>query len=164
MTGPHSLEPRSPSGRRPRTPSWREPGCGSSCRPRPALFQWLKQIEGTEAALTQKMLDLEKEKVSAGAGGGGWRGSGASAPPRPGKPGVRFPLLICTRFSGFCPGAIWVTNDHPSTSLFTYYMFRASLLSGPGSEVQYRKWGACCRERPPSPWGRVLMSDGHGAA
>lgn len=31
----------------------------------PALFQWLKQIEGTEAALTQKMLDLEKEKVSA---------------------------------------------------------------------------------------------------
>ena len=29
----------------------------------PAVFQWLKQIEGTEAALTQKMLDLEKEKV-----------------------------------------------------------------------------------------------------
>ncbi|XP_026959842.1 janus kinase and microtubule-interacting protein 2-like [Sagmatias obliquidens] len=28
----------------------------------PAVFQWLKQIEGTEAALTQKMLDLEKEK------------------------------------------------------------------------------------------------------
>ena len=28
-----------------------------------AVFQWLKQIEGTEAALTQKMLDLEKEKV-----------------------------------------------------------------------------------------------------
>ncbi|KAJ8780314.1 hypothetical protein J1605_011578 [Eschrichtius robustus] len=28
----------------------------------PPLNQWLKQIEGTEAALTQKMLDLEKEK------------------------------------------------------------------------------------------------------
>ncbi|XP_029804696.1 janus kinase and microtubule-interacting protein 3-like [Suricata suricatta] len=27
-----------------------------------AQGQWLKQIEGTEAALTQKMLDLEKEK------------------------------------------------------------------------------------------------------
>lgn len=36
----------------------------------PVLFQWLKQIEGTEAALTQKMLDLEKEKVKAWAPGG----------------------------------------------------------------------------------------------
>lgn len=27
------------------------------------FMQWLKQIEGTEAALTQKMLDLENEKV-----------------------------------------------------------------------------------------------------
>lgn len=36
----------------------------------PALFQWLKQIEGTEAALTQKMLDLEKEKVKAPSPGG----------------------------------------------------------------------------------------------
>lgn len=32
-----------------------------------AVFvQWLKQIEGTEAALTQKMLDLENEKVRKG--------------------------------------------------------------------------------------------------
>lgn len=32
-----------------------------------AMFmQWLKQIEGTEAALTQKMLDLENEKVRKG--------------------------------------------------------------------------------------------------
>lgn len=29
----------------------------------PDVFQWLKQIEGTEAALTQKMIDLEREKV-----------------------------------------------------------------------------------------------------
>lgn len=45
----------------------------------PVLFQWLKQIEGTEAALTQKMLDLEREKVPAWAlGGRGRGGSGAS--------------------------------------------------------------------------------------
>lgn len=47
--------------------SWRtapsEPLFSLAARSVPAVFQWLKQIEGTEAALTQKMLDLEKEKV-----------------------------------------------------------------------------------------------------
>lgn len=43
----------------------------------PVLFQWLKQIEGTEAALTQKMLDLEREKVPAWALGGGAEGGPA---------------------------------------------------------------------------------------
>lgn len=42
----------------------------------PVLFQWLKQIEGTEAALTQKMLDLEREKVPAWALGGRGQGGG----------------------------------------------------------------------------------------
>lgn len=46
------------------------------CPSVPAVFQWLKQIEGTEAALTQKMLDLEKEKVKDLAlwEAGGWKG------------------------------------------------------------------------------------------
>lgn len=41
----------------------RSVGASLSPTPAPTVFQWLKQIEGTEAALTQKMLDLEKEKV-----------------------------------------------------------------------------------------------------
>lgn len=118
MTGPHPLGPRSPSGRRPRTPAWRKPGYGPSRRPRPALFQWLKQIEGTEAALTQKMLDLEKEKVSAEPEEAAGRAQVPLPPPRPGKLGVRFPLLIRTHCSGFCPGAVRVTNHHPSTLLY----------------------------------------------
>lgn len=92
-------------------------------------------------------------------GGGGRKSSGDPHRPRPRKPGVRFHVTYSHAFLLLCPGAFLGNERSP-----IHYMFRASLLSGGGSEVQYRKRGACCQERPPSPWGRGLMSDGHGAA
>ena len=68
------------------------------CPSVPAVFQWLKQIEGTEAALTQKMLDLEKEKVKDLAlwEAGGWKGF-RQFPSRTASR-VFSHAFICTRF------------------------------------------------------------------
>lgn len=43
--------------------------------------QWLQQIEVTESALQQKMLDLENEKVPGGRAGAGGRGGAGRPPP-----------------------------------------------------------------------------------
>lgn len=82
------------------------------------------------------MLDLEKEKVSARSPGGAAGRAQVPPQPSPREPGVRFMLLIRTDFSCFCPGAVWVTNDHPSTLLFTYYTFRG--LCCPGLVQRFR--------------------------
>lgn len=83
----------------------------------PALFQWLKQIEGTEAALTQKMLDLEKEKVKTWTPG--WE-EAERAQLIHSQEGFAciFILFVCTCFYCFCSSAV-LGNYHPFTSLFT---------------------------------------------
>ena len=83
-------------------------GAGShSCSCVLALFQWLKQIEVTEAALTQKMLDLEKEKVKDPAPGteeaeGAW-----GLAPREGWPVLSRSLFASVSIA---LALLWVTN------------------------------------------------------
>lgn len=84
--------------------------------PVPALFQWLKQIEGTEAALTQKMLDLEKEKVKAWTSG---RAAAGRAPVICSQEGSACIFIrICMRVGCFCSRAL-LGNYYSFTLLFT---------------------------------------------
>lgn len=85
----------------------------------PVLFQWLKQIEGTEAALTQKMLDLEKEKVKAWEGG---RGEGGQVLLRREAVRVRSHYLFACVSTAFALVLFWVIVIHSlRRSLSTYF-------------------------------------------